>query len=115
MQGKNPKKPDTTFRRLASTPRYVSPNQLILEGFETPFDQKLCKNNRWIKLSNQIPWDKIVSQYDSQFSSKEGRPAISGRVVIGALIIKHIALFIQQRNYFTNRRKYVYALFLRLK
>ena len=28
--------------------------------------------------------------YDKQFQSNEGRPAISGRVVLGALIIKHI-------------------------
>ena len=35
-------------------------------------------------------WDKIVGQYDAQFKSAEGRPPISGRIVLGALIIKHI-------------------------
>ena len=90
MQGKKELKPTKSFRKRASTPVYVSPNQLILVGFETPFEQQLTKNNRWVKLNSLIPWDKIVGLYDAQFKSKEGRPAISGRVVLGALIIKHM-------------------------
>ncbi|MBC7508977.1 MAG: transposase [Ferruginibacter sp.] len=35
-------------------------------------------------------WDNIVPQYDKLFSSAEGRPTISGRVILGALMIKHI-------------------------
>lgn len=76
-------------KKLAATPRYISPNQLTLAGFETPFDQKLNRENRWIKMAHAIPWDKIVPYYDRLFSS-EGRPPISGRVVLGAMIIKHI-------------------------
>ena len=90
MQGKKPSIVEKSYRKRASTPRYVSPNQLLLSGFETPFEQQLNKNNRWVKLSHLIPWDKIVGQYDNQHQSKEGRPAICGRVVLGALIIKHI-------------------------
>lgn len=90
MQTKNRSKPVKTFRKPASTPVYVSPNQLILSGFETPFEQQLSINNRWVKLSKLIPWDKIVIGYDKQFQSEEGRPAINGRVVLGALIIKHM-------------------------
>lgn len=77
-------------RKRAATPIYVSPNQLSLVGYETPFRQTLTRENRWVKLSEVIPWDKIVSHYDQQFKSTEGRPPISGRVIIGALIIKHI-------------------------
>ena len=80
----------TGTRKRASTPKYVSPNQLTLCGFETPFEQKLNKENRWVKMSHLIPWDKIVKGYDSQFKSLEGRPPISGRIVIGAVIIKHL-------------------------
>jgi len=83
-------KPVKAFRRRAVTPVYVSPNQLTLCGFETPFEQKLTKKNRWVKLSDSIPWDKFVRLYDEMFKSMEGRPPISGRVVIGAVIIKHI-------------------------
>lgn len=83
-------KPLKEVRKRAVTPQYVSPNQLTLCGFETPFSQSLSRENRWVKLSNVIPWDKIVTQYDKQFKSKEGRPPISGRIVLGAVIIKHI-------------------------
>lgn len=77
-------------RKRASTPKYVSPNQLTLCGFETPFQQALTLTNRWVQLSKLIPWDKIVVKYDMQFKSIEGRPPISGRIVIGAVIIKHM-------------------------
>ncbi len=86
MQG-NSKRPT---RKRASTPDYVSPNQLILLGFETPFEQKLTRENRWVKLAHSIPWDRLVKYYDDLFPSKEGRPAISGRVILGAVIIKHL-------------------------
>jgi IS5 family transposase len=77
-------------RKPALTPKYVSPNQLTICGFETPFDQLLTRENRWVKLSEHIPWDKIVHQYDQQFKSPEGRPALSGRIILGAVIIKHM-------------------------
>jgi hypothetical protein len=86
MQGKSDKRP----KKLAAKPAYISPNQLTLVGFETPFVQQLNKDNRWVKMSQAIPWDKIVPYYDQLFSSSEGRAPISGRVIIGAMIIKHI-------------------------
>ena len=86
MQGKSNRSP----KKLAAKPAYVSPNQLTLMGFETPFVNQLCKDNRWVKMAQAIPWDKIVPYYDQLFSSSEGRAPISGRVIIGAMIIKHI-------------------------
>src|SRR6218665_315264 len=77
-------------RKRALTARYVSPNQLVLEGFKTPFDQQLTRANRWVKLSEAIPWDSIVSLYEAQFKSTEGRPPINGRVILGAVIINHM-------------------------
>lgn len=85
MQGKIEK----VVKKRASTPAYVSPNQLTLAGFETPFDQKLFKGNRWVRMAHGIPWDSIVCHYDKLFKSQEGRPPISGRIVLGAIIIKH--------------------------
>lgn len=85
MQGKIEK----VVKKRASTPAYVSPNQLTLAGFETPFDQKLFKGNRWVSMAHGIPWDSIVGHYDKLFKSREGRPPISGRIVLGAIIIKH--------------------------
>lgn len=86
MQGKIQK----GSKKLAAPPKYSSPNQLVLEGFETPFERRLNKENRWVRLAAAIPWDKIVAHYDRLFSSSEGRAPISGRVIIGAMMIKHI-------------------------
>jgi transposase, IS5 family len=90
VQGKNAENPIKSVRRLASSKKYISPNQLTLDGFETPFEHQLTAENRWVKLSRLLPWDSIVSLYDKQFTSKEGRPPINGRIVIGAVIIKHM-------------------------
>lgn len=71
---------------------YVSQNQLSIEGFETPFGKELDPNNRWVRLSKNIPWDMLVSIYH-QKTKTGGRPPINGRVVIGAMIIKHFCDF----------------------
>ena len=119
-------------RKGASTPKYVSPNQLTICGFETPFAQHLTSENRWVKLSRLIPWDKIVTRYDLQFKSAEGRPPISGRIVIGAVIIKHMldlsdretVLQIQENVFlqyflgyssFTNEAPFVASLFVEIR
>jgi len=69
--------------------RIHSQTQMTLEGFETPFERQMDKNNRWIKLGECIPWDDFSEAYYQSFSSKVGRPAKSARLVIGAVIIKH--------------------------
>lgn len=89
MQGKQPR----ASKSRAFTPEYVSPKQLTIEGFETPFEQKLLQNNRWVKLAHSIPWDSIVIPYNNLFRSREGRPPINGRVILGAIIIKHMGDF----------------------
>jgi IS5 family transposase len=47
MQGKSSK----GGKKLAASPKYMSPSQLSLEGFETPFERNLNKNNRWVRLA----------------------------------------------------------------
>lgn len=86
MQGKR----ERVVKKPARTPAYVSPNQLTICGFETPFEQALTSDNRWVKLSRLLPWDRMVSQYNKSFRSPEGRPPINGRIVLGAVIIKHM-------------------------
>ena len=83
-------KPLKAVKKRAATPHYVSPNQLTLAGFDTPFDQKLYKGNRWVRMAHSIPWDSIVCYYDKLFNSTEGRPPISGRVILGSIFIKHL-------------------------
>jgi len=75
----------------ASKLPYQSVSQLTLEGFETPFAQKLQAQNRWIVLAQRIPWDDIVSVYDKQMRNSEtGASHINGRVIIGCIVIKHM-------------------------
>ena len=78
-------------RKHAPTPSYISPNQLSLEAFASPFAQRLKSDNRWVILADLIPWDEICGTYLKHVGiSRTGRPALSPRIVIGSLIIKHI-------------------------
>jgi IS5 family transposase len=69
--------------------RIHSQKQMTLEGFETPFERAMDKNNRWVKLGECIPWDALAEAYYQSFTTKMGRPAKDARLVIGAVIIKH--------------------------
>lgn len=70
--------------------RYTPQAQLTLEGFQTPFSQHLNKNNRWVKLAGCIPWDKLANVYYKKMNQDFGAPSLSARMVIGAVIIKHM-------------------------
>lgn len=63
----------------------------MLEGFSTPFSKHLSASNRWVVLAERIPWDELVSVYRTQLgNSRTGASSINPRVILGALIIKHI-------------------------
>lgn len=80
----------TSKRRALGRP-YQSQSQLTIEGFETPFSQGLDPGNRWVHLARKIPWDELVSLYHKQYGPKDtGRPGLNPRIIIGALIIKHL-------------------------
>lgn len=68
---------------------YTTVKQLKIEEFKTPFELKLDKNNRWVQLSSQIPWDELASVYHKKLAKDKGRPGIDTRVVIGSLYVKH--------------------------
>ena len=70
--------------------KYSSDRQLTIEEFKTPFQTSLLADNRWVKLSKLVPWDKFASVYMSMMTVDFGRPGISPRIVLGALIIKHL-------------------------
>jgi len=87
MQGNMAKQ----YKKRASAPGYISPKQLTIEGFENPFSQHLDKKNRWVVLSNLIPWDELCGVYFKHVGiSSTGRPPLNPRLVIGSLIIKHL-------------------------
>ena len=68
--------------------RYRSHKQLTLDEFDWSFQVALDRNNRWVKMSECIPWDELAEGYYQSLSDSEGRPAKDARLVIGAVIIK---------------------------
>ena len=70
--------------------KYQSVRQLKIEEFKTPFLKSLLPDNRWVKLSKVVPWDKFAAIYMTVMNTETGRPGISPRTVLGALIIKHL-------------------------
>ena len=96
--------------------RYISEKQLSIEEFKTPFQAKLSADNRWVKLSQVVPWDEFASAYMTMMNKGFGRPGVSPRTVLGALIIKHIEKLddrgvieaIQENIYMRVSRGHVY-------
>ncbi|MFH1934239.1 MAG: transposase, partial [Pseudomonadota bacterium] len=54
-----------------------------------PFGGKLNEKNRWLRISELIPWDDLEEEYAKKFSDM-GRPAKDGQLVIGLLLLKHM-------------------------
>lgn len=80
-----------TSKRRAPRLEYTSQSQLSFTGFETPFHHGLDTSNRWVVLSAQIPWDELVGLFNKRNPAKStGRPALNPRVLIGAVLIKHL-------------------------
>ena len=59
-----------TRKKCAPTPIFVSRNQLVLKGLESPFAKELNPENRWIVLANLIPWDEILHITDFRLQSR---------------------------------------------
>lgn len=63
--------------------------QLKFVEFDLPFGGKLLSDNRWVRLSELIPWHEFEDQYRQTLSpSGKGPPALSVRMALAALIIK---------------------------
>ena len=63
-------------------------NQLSFKDFCLPFSGHLQGNNRWIRLSELIPWELVEDMYVSKLRSDFGAPAHSARMAFGSLLIK---------------------------
>jgi IS5 family transposase len=78
-------------KKCAPSSDFTSQNQLVFEGFESPFEKKLNPENRWVVLAKLIPWDEICNIYLKAVPKRTtGRPGLSPRVVLGSIIIKHL-------------------------
>lgn len=65
--------------------------QLSFEEFDHGLSgMGLAADNRWVIFSKLVDWKAIESVYNQKINSEEGAPAIDSRIVIGALIIKHL-------------------------
>jgi IS5 family transposase len=63
--------------------------QLKFVEFHLPFGGKLSAGNRWVKLSQMIPWHEFEDDYCATLSQGgQGPPAFSVRMALAALIIK---------------------------
>ncbi len=62
--------------------------QLTLDAFRSSLDN-LPKNNRWVRLGDRLPWDKIEKAYNANLKNKNSGGNKPARIVVGALIIKY--------------------------
>ena len=51
---------------------------------------KLDASNRWLKLAEALPWEKIDAAYGRYFSASYGRPAKDSRLACGLLAVKQL-------------------------
>lgn len=51
---------------------------------------KLAETNRWLKLADALPWEKLDAEYGRYFAAGQGRPAKDSRLVCGLLLVKRL-------------------------
>lgn len=70
--------------------KYTPASERSLSLFHTPFEKELDPDNRWVKMATLVPWDDMAKIFFSRMSPHQGRGSIDLRVVLGALLVKHI-------------------------
>jgi len=69
--------------------RHKNSKQIELYEFKHPFETELDLENRWVKLSQLLPWEELIKIYSKSLSRDKGRYGIDGRLAVGSMIIKH--------------------------
>lgn len=69
---------------------YTPASERKLSLFRTPFEQELDPNNRWVRMADLVPWDEMAKVFFKVMSPDQGRASVDLRVVLGALLVKHI-------------------------
>ena len=66
--------------------------QQKLDGIVKPFNLDLDENNRWIRMSQLIPWEEIEEQYAKTFANErnDGRRGKTAREAFGALLVQEM-------------------------
>ena len=70
--------------------RYTPSCGRTLSLFKTPFEQSLSPENRWVKMAELVPWDEMAKVFFSVLSEDQGRPTVDLRIILGAMMVKHI-------------------------
>ncbi|MCB9285410.1 MAG: IS5 family transposase [Lewinellaceae bacterium] len=70
--------------------KYTPASERTLALFSTPFEQKLSPENRWVRMAELVPWDEMAEVFFSCLSTDQGRLTVDLRVILGALMVKHI-------------------------
>ncbi|MCB9298119.1 MAG: IS5 family transposase [Lewinellaceae bacterium] len=70
--------------------KYTPASERSLSLFRTPFEQELDPNNRWVNMAAVVPWDEMAKVFFSSMSADQGRESIDLRIVLGALLVKHV-------------------------
>ncbi|HAN05248.1 MAG TPA: hypothetical protein DCQ25_08400 [Elusimicrobia bacterium] len=51
---------------------------------------KLAEGNRWLRLAEALPWERLDEEYGKHFAAGQGRPAKDSRLVCGLLAVKQL-------------------------
>jgi len=70
--------------------RYTPSSELKLSLFKTPFQNELDPDNRWVRMADLVPWDDMAQVFMDQLNDRYGRPSVDLRIILGALLVKHI-------------------------
>ena len=68
--------------------RKYNQSELTPENFELPVSIQLSLENRWVIMTELIPWSDFEGEYAQNFSATMGAIAKPFRIALGALIIK---------------------------
>lgn len=66
-----------------------NPKQTSIKDFKTGLGRRLNPENRWVRLSEIIPWDQFHEIYADTLCRDFGRPAKFSRLILGSIIVKH--------------------------
>lgn len=79
----------TLSQRGLNMYRQIETKVVTTENLELKFEGKLAKDNRWVIMSELIPWQEFEEEYAKNFSETGmGAPAKPFRIALGSLIIK---------------------------
>lgn len=73
----------------------------------------LSKSNRWVKLADNLPWDKIEKEYNKRLRNRHnGAGNKPARMIVGAFIVKHVEKSKRREDHSGNSGKPIHTVFV---